>query len=343
MSYSIDREITRFNKLAASRSDHVTIEPLCDQAVLVTPRSRQLLHPPGKRVALALLGITHGNEWAGIAVINQILGRVLAGSVDLRIPVAFLLGNPAAAVVNKRFLDRDLNRSFNRSQAVLREERRALELADILQDTAYLLDFHQVTRRSDRPFFIFPFNSKSYAFARAIGPRHTVVTHWGRPFSSEGMCSDEFVISRGGTGISFELGQNGFDHYQIAVGVDAGLEALRVVTEQMAHGQFLDPLNLAEEETGELYTWAEIAPWPERGYVELRADWNNFDRVQLGEVIGTIDQEPILAQNAGRMLFPKYLTREEQAALTVRPTELFRIMRPISPADLPSELPQSRL
>ena len=335
MSYSIEREIARFRQVTRVRSAAVSIAPVCEHGLLVTPRHGELLSAEGKSVTLALLGITHGNEWACIAVINQILARILAGAVPLMTSVAFLLGNPAAAQQNRRFLERDLNRSFNRQQTGLREEQRALELAGVLRDTSYLVDFHQVTRKSDRPFFIFPYNPRSYAFARAIGPRHTVVTHWGKPFSNEGMCSDEFVISCGGTGISFELGQNGFDHYQIAVGVNAGLEAIRVVGELLGEGQARDPLALAPEETGELYTWAEIVAWPETGYVELRPEWNNFDCIEQGESLGTIDGKQMPAHHAGRILFPKYLTRDEQAKLTSRPTELIRIMRPISSADLP--------
>jgi predicted deacylase len=336
MSYSIDREIARFARLAGATADAVTLEPLCEHGVLVTPRRGGLVRAPAKRVALTLMGITHGNESAGLAVINQLLAQLVSGVVHLRIPVALLLGNPPASLAGKRFLDRDLNRSFNRGKSQLREERRALELEAVLRETAYFVDYHQVTRRSGRPFFIFPYQPKSFAFARAIGPRHTVVTHWGKPFSAEGMCSDEYVNSFGGTGISFELGQNGFDAYQIAVGVEAGLQAIRAVTEQLERGSFGDPLGLDGEECGDLFTWAEIVPWPEGSYVELRAEWNNFDVVGLGETVGLVDGVPLTARHAGRMLFPKYLTREEQKALASRPTELFRIMREIAVSELPA-------
>lgn len=336
MTYTVERELTRFKNLAQARLGALHIEPICDHGVLITPRRGGVVRAPGKRIALTLQGITHGNETAGLAAVNQLLHQILAGLVDLRIPLALILGNPAAALANRRFIDRDLNRSFRREQASLWEERRARELAAVLTESAYFLDYHQVTRRSDRAFFIFPFQAKNYAFARAIGPRHTIVTHWGKPFSSEGMCTDEYVNSCGGIGISFELGQNGFDPYQIAVGVEAGLEAIRAVTAQLEHGEWGNGrAGLTHEDHGELYTWADIAPWPEGAYVELRPDWQNFAFVQARDQIGFVDGQPLLAATAGRMLFPKYLTRDEQAALTSRPTELYRLLRAIGEGELP--------
>lgn len=336
MIYSIERELQRFARFSHETVGAFKLESVCDHGLLITPKRGGVVRAPGKRIALTLQGITHGNELAGLAVINQILHQILSGLIDLRIPLALVLGNPAAAQANRRFLDRDLNRSFRREQQSLREERRASELAVVLGDSAYLVDFHQVTRPSDRPFFIFPYQAKNYAFARAIGPRHTIVTHWGKPFSSEGMCTDEYVNSCGGTGISFELGQNGFDAYQIAVGVEAGLEAIRAVTAQLERGDWgHQNAVLTPADYGELYTWAEIAPWPEGMYVELRPHWRNFDLVQENDHIATVDGQAMFAKTAGRMLFPKYLTRTDQASLASRPSELYRLVRAIQDKDLP--------
>jgi hypothetical protein len=78
-------------------------------------------------------------------------------------------------------------------------------------------------------------------------------------------------------------------------------------------------------------------PWPETGFVDLDEGWFNFKDVAAGQRLGTLDGRPLLARAAGKMLFPKYLTREQQAALASRPTELCRVMRPVSEAELPRE------
>lgn len=343
MHYEIKREIERFNELfrnmGALRRGELDIEPLCEHGWLVKPQRTAVAPPPGKRIALALMGLTHGNEWAGAAVVANLAALMASGQLTPTAPTAFFLGNPAAGGENKRFIDRDMNRSFGRKTTALREERRAAELAAILKEAAYFVDYHQVTRVSDRPFFIFPYSPASFAFARAIAPRQTIVTHWGKPFSSEGMCSDEYVNSAGGVGLSIELGQNGFDPYQIAVGVEAGIWAMRAVSRALEDGLSAaakDPyFRFAAGEEGEIFTWAEILPWPDGEYVELVDGLNNFKAFAAGEKLGTVDGSVIVTTTGGRVLFPKYMTREQQRDMQTRPTELVRLMKKIAPDELP--------
>lgn len=347
--YEIAREIARFDdlfrRLPGLRPDLI-VERLCEFGFLVKPKSSAVSLPGTKRIGLGLMGLTHGNEWAGAAVLGNLAALIASGQVTPAVPTAFMLGNPWAARENKRFLDRDMNRSFARAANEQREERRARELADVLKECAYFLDYHQVSRPSDRPFFIFPFSRASFTLARAIAPRQTIVTHWGKPFSTEGMCSDEYVNGEGGVGLSLELGQNGFDPYQIAVGVDCGLWTMRAVTRALEVGLkaaaasegAADPyLRLVPGEEGELYTWAEIMPWPDGDHVELVDGLTNFKDLAPGAAIGTVDGAPITVKSGGRVLFPKYMTREQQRVMESRPTELVRIMKRITEADLPGE------
>ncbi len=343
MHYEIDREIARFDvlfqKLSGLRRGELDVEPLCEHGYLVKPRRTAVAPPPGKRIGLTLMGLTHGNERAGAAVVGNLAALMASGQLTPAVPTAFLLGNPWAGREDKRFLDRDMNRSFGRKTQGLREERRAAELAAVLAETAYFLDYHQVSRPSDRPFFIFPHSPASFALARAISPRQTIVTHWGKPFSTEGMCSDEFVNAQGGVGLSVELGQNGFDPYQIAVGVECGIWAMRAVTRALEEGlpaAAKDPyLRFAPGEEGDIYTWAEILPWPDGAYVELVDDLTNFKELAPGARLGLVDGRELVTRTGGRILFPKYMTREAQQAMETRPTELVRLMRTISEAELP--------
>ncbi len=333
MRYEIGRELSRFKALA----ERLGGEPLAPGAYALRPKRIAMSLPAGKDLGLTLMGIVHGNEWAGLATLNNTLSLIEAGVVELKMPVAFVIGNPDAARENKRFLGKDLNRSFaaKPNGGNIPEEARARELGRILERTAYLVDFHQTSRSGDRPFFIFPYNRRSFLFARGIAPRKTIVTHWGRPFSAEGMCSDEFTNSHGGCGVSLELGQNGFDPYQIAVGVDCALWAIATTQRFLERGEALSAHGDPESE-GELYTWAEIMDWPAEGsHVELVEGLTNFREIAAGERLGAVDGRPIVARVAGRMLFPKYLTREQQNALETRPTELCRLVRRISESDLP--------
>src|SRR4051794_22096355 len=123
MHYEIGREIARFEdlfkKLPELRRGDLDVEPLCEHGYLVRPKRTAVAPPPGKRIALALMGLTHGNEWAGGAVVANLAALIASGQVTPAAPTAFLLGNPPAAVKNKRFLDRDMNRSFGRKTDAL--------------------------------------------------------------------------------------------------------------------------------------------------------------------------------------------------------------------------------
>ena len=58
---------------------------------------------------------------------------------------------------------------------------------------------------------------------------------------------------------------------------------------------------------------------------------------EAANAAGLAPLQPLLAKAGGKMLFPKYLTREQQDALESRPTELCRVMRRISEAELPAD------
>jgi succinylglutamate desuccinylase len=334
MGYVLDNELARCDSLCRALAARYPVTSPAESTWAFTPPGA-LAPPAGKRYGLTLMGITHGNETAGLAVMNGLLAHLVSGALNLQIPLAIVLGNPWAARENKRFLERDLNRSFARPSPTAMEERRAAALMPILAESAFLIDFHQTTRRSERPFFIFPYTPEGYALARRVAPRIAVVTHWGKPFSAEGRCSDEYVNSMGGVGVSLELGQNGFDPYQIGVGIDCAIWAIAAATAAARGTPDLLPARVDADDAPELFTWSEIIPWPAAGFVELKPDWHNFKAVGRGETIGTVDGKPITAAEGGFVLFPKYLTRAEQAAQATRPTELCRIMKKIGEADLP--------
>lgn len=333
MNTTLDIELSKFEALC-KKALALGGESLCDWAVSIPANTDEISLPNNKRFALSLFGIVHGNEIGGVAVINQILEWIFSSSAPRPFKIAIALGNPKAAKEDKRFLDRDLNRSFERSENELWEDQRARDLEKILDETHFLIDFHQTMLKSDRPFFIFPYNKKSFDFARAINPNQAIVTHWGKPFSEDGRCTDEYTNRQGGIGITFETGQNGFDPYQVAVGFQTGINAVNRVPSLITGT--LETTN--EKQTyGDIFTWSEIIAWPESGLIELTPGLTNFTHFDAGESIGTCDGKPIKLRNGGRIIFPKYVDLETQKGFQTRPAELIRVMKKIELGDLPKE------
>ncbi len=284
---------------------------------LIEPRA-------GGELLLTLMALTHGDEVAGLAVLNEVVAFLRAGFVPLRGGVALLLGNCPAALRGKRYVQRDLNRSFaGQSGAVaVDEEQRARSLATVLRRTKFFIDFHQTTERSTGSFAIFPFQKRSLAFAQLVQRERPVVTRFGGSFSQDGMCSDEFVQRRGNVGITIELGRKGFDPAQIAQGVLVALRALRCVYEEV---------NLAEVAiTTPLFTFGQVITYPVSGEARLVEGLYNLKKVMRGQHLAVVDGKTIAAENDGVVLFPKYEFDRQRP-----PHELCHVLQAVEVKNIP--------
>lgn len=315
MQDTIAAAIDRFDTLLSQWTGYGRVEKLARYVYRWTPPVSSL--KPKKSIALTLQAVTHGNELGGIASLTECLKLIHSGVIKPEIPMAFALGNFEGSLANKRFLEADLNRSFGAKDQTTLEAKRALELSPLLADTDFFLDFHQTIEPSLKPFFIFPYAAPSLAFARACHEEVSIVTHWGKPFSLDGMCTDEYVNYSGGVGITIELGQKGFDAYQTSVGLQAALGAIRYVQETL-RGKYK-----AAEAAPPLYTW-KLIELHEDG-MDLKEGLFNFQYVEKGEVLGAHGSKPLLSRESGWLLFPKY-HRDPSAP---RPREIYRIAKRI--------------
>lgn len=98
---------------------------------------------------VVVVGTTHGNEPAGVKAMVAFHRQIQNGEVQLESgKVSFLLGNPQAYVQDQRYVDRDLNRSFNKPDSTTFEGRRAHDIIQYLEQNsgiAALLDLHSVS------------------------------------------------------------------------------------------------------------------------------------------------------------------------------------------------------
>lgn len=315
---SIIFEIQRFEHYIKQGIPGHEHRKLANHALLLTPDGASQKKPAmAKDILLTVMGLTHGNEWAGVAVINDTLEFLQRSGLPLPGPIAFVLGNPEAARQNLRFIESDLNRSFNHANVATAEQRRALELAPILSRTHWLVDLHQTIEMSPTPFWIFPYTAAGLELAEVVAPDVPIVTHWGRGFSKDGMCTDEYVNHCGGTGVSIELGQNGFATHHVATG-------FKVLVNLLGHLRHETPFAGGSIMQPQFYTWAEIMPFPD-GEVVLREGLYNFKAVRQGDVLGEANGHALMAGTDGYLLFPKYIRISQQT----KPAELYRIIKPV--------------
>jgi aspartoacylase len=157
--------------------------------------------PPAEirqRGSVLVVGGTHGNERNG----PWLLESWRRGACELAchgLAVRPVIGNPAALAANRRYLDRDLNRSF--SPAVLaavdadRETRRARELLERygpagLEPALVVIDLHSTTAAMGNSLVIYGRRPADLALAAALQHRLglPVYLHEGDPAQTGYLC-----------------------------------------------------------------------------------------------------------------------------------------------------------
>ena len=122
---------------------------------------------------ILLIGSQHGNELLGIRLYEYLKSTL---TYEKFRSVQYVCANPAAFARNVRFIESDLNRSFNGMKSTT-EERRAAELLNEIseEDFDYILDIHTSTSK-ENPFFISPtLNATRRKIIAASSSIHTVV------------------------------------------------------------------------------------------------------------------------------------------------------------------------
>ena len=126
---------------------------------------------------VAIVGGTHGNELTGIYAIEK-LARFPERLRQYGFEVMTLLANPQAVAANRRYIDRDLNRSFDNDDLVNLdltgyEANRAKEIAAELQDVDLIIDLHSSTsnmKLTILPSSTHPFNLRLSAYLSELHP-----------------------------------------------------------------------------------------------------------------------------------------------------------------------------
>jgi succinylglutamate desuccinylase len=124
---------------------------------------------------VAIVGGTHGNELTGVYLVNKfdLFPDLLARD---SFECVTLLANPQAIAANRRYIDRDLNRSFanedlSNSELTGSEENRAKEIAAQLTDIDLIIDLHSSTSNMGLtilPSSRHPFNLRLAAYLSTL-------------------------------------------------------------------------------------------------------------------------------------------------------------------------------
>lgn len=260
---------------------------------------------------LALCTLVHGNEIGGIETFLFLLNEIETGKLKPKLNLRIILGNIEAYYEDKRFLEKDMNRSFGLDEPISPEELRAKELETFLSTSDFLIDVHQTIGPTYTPFYIFEYDEKSYDFARYLHATLPIVTYtMERRF--KGKTSTGFMIDLGKSGITIETGQKGIDKNQISL----GYEVLRKAIES----DLIIPVS--DTVFSKTFTFAHIIDNP-HGTIELVKTLQNFESIKKDELLAKGPDSEYFSPVDGVILFPKY------GAYARSSPELALILKPV--------------
>lgn len=249
---------------------------------------------------VTIIGSIHGNEKIGALAINKLKKLIKKEAVFGKIHLIF--GNPYAYKKNKRFLRHDMNRLFKPSGVELGkkpslEQKRAFKISKILDKTDFMLDIHS-TQKPSVPFVYCKLSPRHFALARIFETEFIVGPAKGAKIPSLNACTDDYVNSRGGIGITYESGWN--QDLKVLNRVIQKTQKFLTIVES-THLKGVMPRNKIKPIIIDLYK--EIIPKTKT--FGLAKDFRNFDFLEKDELIAHDGKNKITAKQNSYVIFPK--------------------------------------
>lgn len=250
-----------------------------------------------EKIDLLLTALVHGDEVGGIQILNTILKQLSESKKKLAISIGFLLCNVDAATENKRFNEKDLNRSFLVRDIKYKEERRAQTLSQIVARSKFLMDFHQTVEPTEKAFFVFEKNEKLIQLAHSLLPEIPRVTFSSKGFSNDGKTMLEYASTMGAYAMALECGQAGF--------CDSLSEKISKLTFKLIEKLSENELKISNDSTIEVF---HIDATIENGGGDyLLPGLKSHMRIDQGQLIGyRKNGEQIKAPRDCYLYFPRY-------------------------------------
>lgn len=251
--------------------------------------------------------ITHGNEVIGLQSINLFLEKVIKSNISAPFTFAVMLNNIKAYEKNVRFIDKDLNRSFQvgpKPEGIINielmntyEYKRAREIEVVVRKLKpkLIIDLHQTSAPTSSPFFVAPEDGHLISMAHTLNPDWPIICFDARGFSKDGHTLSEFARSEKMPVLVIEISQNGFDQ-----------SLARLMCEKLFYINFEKLMALKPKPQTVYYKITQQLTKQSQD-AELLPGLENLQPVSDGEVLGyTTNGDELKSPANGLLIFPKY-------------------------------------
>ncbi len=151
---------------------------------------------------VVIIGGTHGNEWTGVQVVRHYQEQLQKKFPRLRLE--FILANPEAYKINKRFKDEDLNRAFQylKENRQSYEHHRAHEIKRIIEQEACLvIDLHTTTSNMGKTVIVSHYNPQNLHLCAHVAKKFTDCRIIGSPDPQQ-----KYLAGQSENGLMIEVG-----------------------------------------------------------------------------------------------------------------------------------------
>jgi len=248
---------------------------------------------PGK-VSVVIAGI-HGNEPCGLMAFLEIIPKLKIDSGT----VFFIIGNPNAVANNVRFTEFNLNRAFKHDNMISDPDKmsyeyfRAQYLKYYLNQADALLDIHSSFTPESIPFVICEENALPVV---RMFPVQTITSGFDKVNPGG---TDEYMNRIGKIGICIECGE-----HSNPGGKKIAKEA---IFRFLAYQGHIPPIVF--EATPQKRIVMESIYYSRTDNFRLTKNWQDFEPVSKGSLIGTDGDTPVTAEYNGVILFVRNCTR----------------------------------
>ncbi len=241
---------------------------------------------------VAIFAGVHGNERAGIMTLDYLINNL----VVTRGIVYLVYANPRAIKQGVRYTEKNLNRCFlsTSSQGETYEEKRAVELMELLDTCDALLDLHSY----NEPY------GESTPFAICEKDCIEIVSNFDVPIVLTGIDqyekggSDGYMFNQGKIGICVELGAIEDPEKFVPLGIKTAYQFLN-------HFRLIN--ELIADEDGSEQKILQVSGIYKKQNPDLRftRELKTFDPLVKGEIICTDGDSVVRAREDSYVLFPR--------------------------------------
>lgn len=149
-----------------------------------------------------VFGGTHGNEWTGIAVVNQYEDYFKKKFPKLELH--FIHANPEAYKINKRFKEEDLNRAFSflNEKRTSYEHLRAKEIKTLIdKEECFVIDLHTTTSHMGKTLIVTHYNPLNLKISEMVSVKQADTKIIGSPDPDK-----KYLVSQSDFGLMIEVG-----------------------------------------------------------------------------------------------------------------------------------------